>query len=173
MSRNIVISIISYVIVAILIPVLYGTSKKNVKKMGECLLPFPKKNLVGMIAVDIAAAVLLAILIFRNFGNMTILLAGCCILSVYIMSKDGFTQKHYGVYENGLIAPNHIIFFDDIIAFPVFELPPEEQEHYAKNTLVIVTESKGKIEIVFPTEEQCSLVVSKLKQMNVITIDID
>ena len=140
-------------------------NKQTMKKMGKNLLSFPKKNFIGMIAVEIVAIILLAILIFRDFRGISIV-AACCVLSVFLITRDGFNQKNYGLYENGMIVPNFVIFYEDIITFPVDQLPLEEQEHYAKNTLILVTQ-KGKCEVVFEAEELCQTVKDKLKELGI------
>lgn len=170
MNINLIIVIAGYVLIAGIIPYLLLKSKTDVKKMGECIYSFSKKKNYNAIAVDIVAIILLTVLFFREFSTLsTVVLAGCCVLAVYIMTKDLGNQRNYGVYEEGMIVPNNVIFYDDIISFPVFQLPAEEQEHYAKNLLVVITDSKGKSEIVFSSEEECQEVIRILKERGIIS----
>lgn len=168
MNRNLIIVITGYILIVFELIYLNLRSKKTVKEMGNCLFAFPKKNIWGMYGVDAVAALLLGILLVRDFGKLNIMFAAICVMSVYLITKENGNHRYYGVYEKGLIAPSYMFFYDDIMSFPVFELPLEEQEHYAKNTLVVVTKSKGKFEIIFESEEQRTAVVAKLTELGVI-----
>ncbi|MCQ2575592.1 MAG: hypothetical protein MJ162_02540 [Treponema sp.] len=168
LTTNQIIVIIAFVTLMIMMPSLFVMSKKNASKMGDCLFSFPKKPSLTAIASCVLSVVLLGVLLFRNFGYLTLILAGCCILAPYMMAKDSFSCKYYGVYEKGMIVPGFTVFYDDILAFPVFELPPEEQEHYPKEELVIVTNTKGKFSVRFASEEECNKVIENLKTLQVI-----
>lgn len=169
MNKTIV-SLACYIIIAFLIPILFVMNKRTLKAMGECLLKLPRKSSAGVIVVDFIALLLPLLLFFRDFKNMNILFVLCSIISFFIMTKDGFNKKNYGVYQNGLIAPSAVIFFKDIISFPVFELPEEEQAHYAKNTLIVVTKKVSRQEIIFSSDDECRAVVEKLKEIGVISV---
>ena len=169
MPKNIII-IACYVIMAAVIPYLLITNRITLKKMGECVLKLPRKSIAGVIVIDVIALVLPAILIIRDFRNMNYVFAACSILAYLIMTKDGFNRKNYGVYQNGLIAPSAVVFYEDIIGFPVLELPPEEQENYSKNTLVLVTKKSSHLEIFFSSEKECREVLEQLRQIGIIHI---
>jgi len=167
MSKYIII-IVNYLVIALMLPYLINDNKKTVKKMGKCLLALPRKSSWRGILVDIIAVIIPLILLIRDFGNMNYLFMGCSLLSFFIMTKESFAQKYYGVYENGFIAPSAVIFYSELLAFPVFELPEDDQAHYPKNSLIVVTTKKSRQEIIFPTDEECAQFVAKLREINVI-----
>ena len=138
----------------------------SMKKMGECLLKLPKKSKFGFILADAIALFLPLFLLFLDFKYQWFFLGSA--LSFYIATKDGINSGRFGVYRNGFIVPSAIIFYEDILSFPVFELPVEEQKQYAKNTLIVVTKKRGQQEIVFSTDEECEAVVQKLKETGMI-----
>ncbi|MCQ2591749.1 MAG: hypothetical protein MJ188_03105 [Treponema sp.] len=168
MDNNRITVIVGLVCISTIISWLMVKGKKNAEQMGNCVYGFPKKIPVGMLAVDFMAIVFLLILLFRDFGFMSVIFAAIAVLAVYIITRDGGNYKYFGVYEKGIIAPSALIFYEDIMTFPVFELPLDEQAHYPKNTLVVVTKTKGKQEIVFDSEEQCQKVVEELKGLEII-----
>ena len=120
MNKSIII-IACYLIMAGILPYLLITNRITLKKMGECLLKLPRKSSVGVIIIDIIALIIPAILLIRDFRSLNFIFAACSLLAFFIMTKDGFNRKNYGVYQKGIIAPSAIIFYDDILGFPVFE----------------------------------------------------
>lgn len=153
-----------------ILPYLLITNRITLKKMGECLLKLPRKSSIGVIIIDIIALIIPAILLIRDFRSMNFIFAACSLLAFFIMTKDGFNRKNYGVYQKGIIAPSTIVFYEDILGFPVFELPPEEQENYPKNTLILVTKKASRQEIIFSSEKECREVLEKLQEIGIIHI---
>lgn len=169
MNKTIII-LICYIIMAAIVPSLLIINKRTLKAMGACLLKLPRKSAIGVIVIDVIAILLPLLLFFRDYKNMNFLFTSCSIIAFFIMTKDGFNKKNYGVYQKGLIAPSAVFFYEDILGFPVFELPPEEQAHYAKNTLIVVTKKASRQEIIFSSDEECRAVVEKLKEIGVISV---
>ena len=71
-----------------------------------------------------------------------------------------------------LIVNSTFVEYSDIVTFPVLDLPKEEQENYPKNVLVVATESKGKVDLIFSSDKECALVIEKLKEIKIITEDL-
>ena len=169
MSYNVIIAIISYVLFFssfIVIPV----KRNKVNSMaGKCLYGFPRKKIVFDILVEVVAVVLITLNLFIRYSLLsTIVLCACGVLGAWIIIGELSLGKKYGLYENGIVAAGKYFPFDDIMSFPVFNLPKSEQKDCPKNILVIVSRKHGKVEIPFDSDAIGINVVNKLKEMGVI-----
>lgn len=166
MNFNLILVIMSYILFAgsiVAIPI----KRKNVMKLtGKSLITFPKKKFGYFIAVDIVAFILITILFFiRYSGFVSLVLCGCGVLGAWIIVGEAALGPIYGLYENGFVASGKFIPFDDIVTYPVFNLPKSEQKNHPDNVLVIASKRYGNMEILFDSAEICSQVVAKLKEL--------
>lgn len=165
---NLIFIIIAYCCIAGIYGSIPFRRKKILTVCGQKELDFAKKPGMKPIIITVLSIVLIATLFFRDFGYAGFIIAGCAVLGVFLITKEAALLPLYGVYEKGIIASGTFIAFDDIVTFPVLNLPAEEQAHYAKNTLVVASAEKGNVELVFADEEECSKVVQLLREKKII-----
>lgn len=168
MDIRLIIGIISYLLVfasIISIPI----KRKSIDNIsGKLILGFPKNKPVMTIIVDIVSLILITSvnLILKNYSLLIIIiLCGCGVLGAWIVAGDAAMGPKYGLYENGIIAAGKFISYDDIITFPILNLPIEEQKNHPDNVLSIATRKYGLIDIVFSSEEVCNQVIKKLDEL--------
>ena len=136
---------------------------------GELLYGFPKKRIGFMIGVEIAAAVLITLSFFIRYTFfVTVILCGCGVLGAWIIVGEAALGKYYGLYENGIIGAGKYIPYDDILGFPVLNLPKNEQLNHPQNVLIFISRKYGNVELSFETDEICNEVITTLRKMHVI-----
>lgn len=169
MIIKLIILIVALTGMAVVLSLIPFRRKKIIKEAGEVIYAMNHKNLGRLIFVNIVA-IILPVLVFKM--NYNYLLSGalsiCGIAASFIVTKDAGISDLDGVYENALVCNGNFIKYSDIKEFPVFKLPKKDQELYAKNALVIVTNKNIKTELVFASDEECQRVIAQLVQMKVI-----
>ena len=166
MDINLLLVLISYVLVGasfISIPL----KRKNVMaEVGNPILLFPKKGYGFTIGVQVVAIILITILFFIRYTVfVSIVLCGCGVLGAWIVVGEAALGPKYGLYKNGIVAVGKYIPYSDIITYPVFNLPKKEQLNHPGNVLVIACRKYGNVEITFESDEICSEVVAKLREL--------
>lgn len=131
----------------------------------------PKKNYrLVLFSGKIVLFMAIAVTYLTNFGLFVqIVLNSCYILADYIITREYLLNKNSGIYEHGIIQGSVFIKIDDIVTFPVLNLPKEEQESYPDYTLSVATKSKGNIDLIYKNKEERDLIVSKLVEMKIIS----
>lgn len=168
--------IVNYIIVSIAyILYLIGIFTIPIKRKhvmdisGELILGFPKLKLSFTIFVEILALVLITLNIFIVYSLLvTVVLCGCGVLGAWIIVGEVALGPKYGLYENGIVAAGKFIPYDDIMTFPILNLPKYEQEHYPNNILVVASRQYGNIEIAFDSDEICAEVIATLTKMGLV-----
>lgn len=156
MNTNTLILIGTYVIIAGVLASMPARTKKTMAEAGELKLAVKNKVKISFIAIFAAAILLPLVVIFRDYSLLYNIMF--CLISVMgsvITARDACLMGHYGVYVNCVIAGGICVRYDDIVTFPVLNLPLEEQENYDHANLVIATKSKGNLNMVFASEEEC------------------
>lgn len=167
MQSRFIIGIVGIIVFALLF-ILVPVKKIKVSKMtGKNVLPLSNAGILKTIITLVVAAVLIVVTMFRNFAPwIQVILCGCGILAEYMSIIDLANYGKNGIYENGILYGGKFFEFTDIKAFPVLQLPAEEQENYAKNTLVITTGKRGKEAVIFADDEECALVTAKIFELH-------
>jgi len=81
-------------------------------------------------------------------------------------TKDYITKGKSGIYENCVITNGVTVFYSDIVTFPILNFPEEEQEKYDHANLVAATKSKGNINLVFSSEEECKKATELIRSIS-------
>ena len=168
MNLSILVLVLCYLAMICTLIFLPLNTKKILNKSGKLIYSLSKKNNIGFYAVCVFAFALVFLLRLKTVNFYSIVINLCAVLGLFIVTKEANLKKVYGVYENMIIVNSSIIEYSDIVTFPILDLPKDEQEHYPKNILVLATESKGKTELVFETDEICQKVIECLKELKVI-----
>lgn len=164
-----IIGIISYVLFIASL-VFIPLKRKNVVNMaGKCLLSLPRKKYGYFIGVDVVAVVLITLIFFIRYSPLvTVVLCGCGVLGSWIIAGEAALGPKNGLYENGMIFIGKYIPYDDIVTFPIFNLPKYEQKNHPGNVLALVSGKYGSVEIAFDSDSDCQQVVRKLKELGLI-----
>ncbi len=155
--------------IAVVLSMIPFRRKKIIREAGEVIYAMNHKNLSRLILVNVIA-VFLSVIVFKMNYNYLVsgALSACAVAASFIVTKDAGISDLDGVYENAILCNGNFIKYSDIKEFPVFKLPKKDQELYAKNALVIVTNKNIKTELVFASDEECQRVIAQLVQMKVI-----
>lgn len=166
MDINLILVVISFILFGASLIAIPLKRKSVMALTGNPLILFPKKGYGLIIGVEIVAVVLITILFFIRYSFfVSAVLCGCGVLGAWIVVGEASLGPKYGLYENGIVAVGKYIPFDDIVTYPVFNLPKSEQANHPDNVLVIACRKYGNVEIVFDSAEVCSQVVNKLKEL--------
>ena len=88
------------------------------------------------------------------------------VLACEMISKDFIMAGKYGVYENCIAVNGVTIFYDDIVTFPILNLPEDEQEKYDHANLVVSTKSKGNENLIFNDTDECTKATELIRKMS-------
>lgn len=155
----------SYCAVLVLLFTIPFRRRAVVLRAGKVVWSFGKKKdlLVKGIFICILCALMIYVISIRRFSVFVqIAFCGTAILGVELAVRELSLYGLNGVFVNGIIYGTDFVDFDDIATFPVLQLPENEQEHYPKNVLVIATRSRGKVELIFESEEKCRQVTEAI-----------
>ena len=172
MSTNLIILILCYIVMIGILIFIPQNTKKLLQNAGNLIFSYGRSTNIRFYTVCIVAFLLVFIVSFQNVSFYSIIIQLCGVLGLFIVCKEANLKKHNGVYEKLLIVNSTFVEYSDIVTFPVLDLPKKEQENYPKNVLVVATESKGKVDLIFSSDEECSLVIEKLKEIKIITEDL-
>lgn len=140
---------------------------KILGKAGKLKLKIKNKPKLLFISIYVFCAALPFVIVFRNFSILyNIMFCLISVLGMEMTVRDSCTQGAYGVYENAVIANGICVFYDDIVCFPILEFPPEEQEKYDHANLVIATKTKGNVNVIFSSEEECSQATDIIREIS-------
>lgn len=168
MTSNLLLLILCYIIMISFLFFLPRYTKKILTTAGKLLLSFNKKTDVKYYGVLIFSFLLVFLMYFQQTTLYTVIINACAVLGLFIVCKESTLKKCYGVYENMIIVNSTFVEYSDIITFPILDLPKDEQQNYPKNCLTIATESKGKVDLIFSTDEECQQAIQKLQELQII-----
>lgn len=163
MDQNVIVVIISYILYILTFVSIPIRKNLVMKETGKLIYSFSQKIGTRVILIDVFSAVLIA-LAFLNYSNPVIrfILAACGVMGAFISTNDIIYKPMYGIYENGIISAEKYIRFEDIITFPVLNLPADELKDYPPNPLVLSTKTRGEVLIYFDSDEQSEIVQKKI-----------
>lgn len=156
-------AIIPFILMAIISVGMPFYKLKIMKGAGEKILPLVKDRKIISFVTYITAYIILILSIMVDFGKLNFVIPYCAVLGLYVSTKEGTFRPVNGVYENLLIVGSDIIRYDDIISFPIEELPPEERAKHPANVLLVVTKKGGKRNLTFNNANELSEVLSILR----------
>ena len=105
-------------------------------------------------------AVLIFVIQSRYFSIFVdIAFCGTAVLGVEFAARQFSLMSLCGAWQNAVIVDTEVVLYDDIVVFPVLQLPPSEQKNYSPNVLVVETKSRGTVNLIFSSEEICKKVL--------------
>lgn len=167
MNIKIPLIIITYLLLSADIISSIPRSKKIMSQAGKLLLPVKNRSKIFFMGNYLWALFLPFILLIRDFRPAYEIIF--CLVSVAgaeMNTRDFITKGQYGVYENCVIANGVTVFFDDIVTFPILNLPEEEQEKYDHANLVVATKSRGNENLVFSSPEECARATEIIRKIS-------
>lgn len=163
MNINTIFAIISYILIAVVL-LYFPLYKKNILvKLGKCHVDKKKKKSILSVFIYVLCFVMVLIELFRDLGlTLNFLISGCAVLGVYIITKEIVLYSINGIYEKGLVCNSEVVLYDDIMSFPVLQLPKDEQKNYDPSFLVISIGRKDNINLSYESEEECKIVLDQI-----------
>lgn len=159
--------IATYAILAVILAGMPSRSKKIMADAGSLKMAVKNKPKISFIIIFIAVLILPFVVLFRDYSLLyTVMFCLISIMGSYITARDACLWGHYGVYENCVIAGGICVKYDDIVTFPILNLPLEEQENYDQANLVISTKSKGNLNMVFSSAEECKAAAEIVRELS-------
>ena len=142
-------------------------AKKIMARAGEKKLSVKNRVKITFVIIYAVCFALPVILVFREFSVLyNIAFCLVSVLGAEVITRDACVTGKYGVYENCVIAGGLYVFYDDIVVFPVLELPEEEQADFDGANLVISKKSKGNIDMPFSSVEECKAAVKVIRELS-------
>lgn len=167
MNSKICMIIVTFFIEAVLISTVPFRKKKILSLCGKKLMDVKNSQTTRVFLIYLFCLLLPAVLLIRDFGTATeIIDCAISVLAFEMGTRELSLKGIYGVYENALIAGSTTVEYDDIMAFPVLELPEEEQANYDNTSLSIVCNKKGSMNIAFSSLEECKAVTQKVRELS-------
>ncbi|MCQ2574195.1 MAG: hypothetical protein MJ182_09895 [Treponema sp.] len=142
-------------------------SKKLFAQTGNLKMKLKNRSKTFFIGNYLWAFFLPAIILIRDFKPLYELMF--CLVSIMgceMNTRDFVSKGQYGIFENCAIANGVIIFYDDIVTFPILNLPEDEQEKYDHANLVVATKSKGNENLVFANQEECATATALIRELS-------
>lgn len=159
--------IITYILLLADILSIIPRRRKVTGNCGELKMKLKNKPKTLFTATYIACFLIPLLLFFRNFPLLnTLIICGACILGCEISTRDFILLGIYGVYEKCIISGGITVFYDDIVTFPILNLPEEEQEKYDHANLNIATKSRGNLNMVFANEAECTEATKLIREFS-------
>ncbi len=137
---------------------------KIMKMAGQKLLPLASKSSKLSFIASGLAIVLMFLSLKINFGRLNFVIPYCAVLGLFIAVRESTFIPVNGVYEKLLIVGSDILFYDDIMGFPLEELAAEERAHYPDYILLVVTKKRGKRQLTFSNSNEVAEVLTVLKK---------
>lgn len=167
MNFKITLISVTYILLAADILSSFPRSKKIMSKAGKLLLPVKNKSKYFFLGNYLWTLLLPFVLLIRDFRPAyEIIFCLVSVIGAEMNSRDFITKGQYGVYENCVMANGVTVFFDDIVTFPILNLPEEEQEKYDHSNLVVATKSRGNENLVFSSPEECEKATELIRNLS-------
>jgi hypothetical protein len=127
-------------------------------RAGSRLYPIAAKKsgfVKGLFIVFLCAAIIFFVQTryFSVFVNIAF--CGTAVLGIEFAARLFTLLGLSGAWQNAVICGTDIVLYDEIVIFPVLQLPPEEQASYPKNVLTVETKNRGQVNLFFPDEASC------------------
>ena len=123
-------------------------------------IPTKKRTFFKGAAIILLCVALVFVIKTRYFSVFVdIAFCGTAILGVEFVARLFSVATLCGAWQNAVLLDTEVVLYDDIIVFPVLQLPPEEQKNYPANLLVAETKSRGTVNLIFPSAEVCQKVL--------------
>lgn len=167
MNFKLILIIFTYILLLADLGTVPFRSKKIMTSAGKLVMPLKNRSKLFFISMYLWAFFLPAILLIRDFRPVYQIIF--CLVSVMgceMNTKDFITKGRYGVYEHCVISNGLTIFFNDIVTFPILNLPEDEQEKYDHSNLVVATKSKGNENLVFSSVEECTSATKLIRELS-------
>ncbi|MCQ2596238.1 MAG: hypothetical protein MJ181_00185 [Treponema sp.] len=167
MNFKITLIIITYILLIADVLSAIPRSKKIMSRAGKLILPVKNRSKIFFMGNYLWALFLPFILLIRDFRPAYEIIF--CLVSVAgaeMNTRDFITKGQYGIYENCVIANGVTVFFDDIVTFPILNLPEEEQEKYDHSNLVVATKSRGNENLIFSSPEECKKATELIRNLS-------
>lgn len=167
MNTKIIISAVTYVLLIADVATVPFRSKKIMSKAGELKMALKNRSKAYFYAMYAFAFILPAIIFLRNYSlPYNLMFALVAIMGAELTSRDFVTKGKYGVYEHCAIVNGITVLFNDIVTFPILNLPEDEQEKYDHANLVVATKSKGNQNLVFANADECQAATKLIRELS-------
>src|SRR5574344_1006483 len=80
----------------------------------------------------------------------------------FIITKEIVLYSLNGIYQNGVICNSEVVYYSDIMSFPVLQLPKNEQANYDSSFLVVSIGRKDNINLCYKDEDECKSVLDAM-----------
>ncbi|MCF0242434.1 MAG: hypothetical protein HUK25_07335 [Treponema sp.] len=142
-------------------------SKKILAQAGALKMELKSKVKILFIVIYLFCFALPVVMFFKDFNILySITFCLVAVLGCEVTTKDCAMLGKNGIYENCIIQGEIIIFYDDIVSFPILELPEEEQTSYDHSILVVASRLKGNVNVIFQSEEECSAATKLIRELS-------
>lgn len=167
MSYKFYLLIATYILLAAELASIPFRAKKIMSRAGEKKLSVRNRVKLTFVIIYVLCFALPLVLLFREFSVLyNIAFCLVSVLGAEVTTRDACVTGKYGVYENCVIAGGMCVFYDDIVVFPVLELPEEEQKDFDGANLVISTKSKGNVDMPFANETECKAAIKVIRELS-------
>lgn len=167
MNTKIIIAVAAYIFLMADIATIPFRSKKLMTSAGNLKMALKNRSKAYFYAMYAFAFILPAIILFRNYSlAYNLMFALVAVMGAELTSRDFITKGKYGIYENCAIVNGITVFFNDIVTFPILNLPEDEQEKYDHANLVAATKSKGNVNLVFANIEECQAATKLIRELS-------
>jgi|SRR5574344_1012298 hypothetical protein len=137
--------------------------KQILAKMGNCIHKKTKKKSPLSLIIYVLCFVIVLLELFRKLSlSMNLMISGCAILGVFIITKEIVLYSLNGIYQNGVICNSEVVYYSDIMSFPVLQLPKNEQANYDSSFLVVSIGRKDNINLCYKDEDECKSVLDAM-----------
>ena len=167
MTYKIVLIIAAYILELALFLTIPSRRKKLQALCGNKVMDIKNHQSTRVFVIYLFCLIIPAILLIRDFGKaIEFVDCGVAVLAFEMGTRELTLKGHYGVFENALVAGGTIVEYSDIMAFPVLELPEEEQANYDNTSLSIVCKKKGSMNVAFDSLEECKAVTAMVRELS-------
>lgn len=155
-NQNVLIglTVISYIILAVIIGMIPSRIKKLKSETGKLLMSLKSELPFRSIAVFVVCAALIGIVPFRNFAlYLAVIFDATALLASWMSSKEAANAGMNGVFENMIISDTTAIKYDDILSLPTVAYEKDEDTTQVDFRVIeVLPEHGARIQLIFPDE---------------------
>lgn len=167
MDKKLILMIATYILLALDVASIFLRKKRILSSAGELKMKLKSKVKIVFILIYAFCFALPAVIFFRNFSFLySVTFCLVAVLGCEVTTRDTCTLGINGVYQNCVVIGDTKLYFDDIVSFPILELPEEEQEHYDHHVLIAASRLKGNVNLIFQTEEECRAATALIRELS-------
>lgn len=142
-------------------------TKKALSLCGNKVMDVKATGSARSLMIYAFAVVLPGLLFIRDFGTFTeVVDCAISVVAFEMATRELALKDINGVYEKAVICGTNFVEYSDILAFPVLELPLEEQENYDPQTLAVVCNKSGTVNIAFASEDECKKATDLIRSLS-------